>query len=353
MVKRTIEISREPCHLALRSGQMLVLRRAEPPKPLPANPVGLAGSIPVEDIGLLMVDERDTTYSQSLLVEIAEQGGALVVCGRDHHPVGMFLPLSTNTQLLARLDAQLNASKPVLKRLWQQIVREKIRRQAANISSPEIRTRIHSIANRVRSGDPDNCEAVAAAAYWPAIFAACNAVKQPFRRDSGNRLASPPNNLLDYGYAVLRATTARAIVSAGLLPAIGLKHVGRANPFCLADDLMEPLRPLMDARVRYLVARGELVLDQPTKAELLNVLAEPVWLDGERGPLMTAVARVVGRMVRILLGETPPDTLRFPSFTAKESSEARDVESGHAKGTPILGNVEEDDEIDESTGGTV
>ncbi len=324
MIKRTIEISREPLgvHLSVRDGQLLILRKTEPPVRLPARPPNLAGSIPCEDLGVVMVDQRDTTYSHSALVELAEHGAAVVLCGRDHHPVGMYLPLSTNTHLLSRLDAQLHAGKPTIKRLWASIVAAKVRAQAAALPDGDdtaaCRARLDGLSRAVRSGDPDNVEAQAAQAYWPVVFGRSPFIAHPFRRDAGGRVwgtgdraasppPQPPNNLLDYGYAALRATVARTIVAAGLLPALGIKHRGRSNPFCLADDLMEPLRPLVDRRVRALAERGELTLDQPTKAELLTVLTEEVACgpgdDPARGPLMVAMVRYVASVVRVLQGQ--------------------------------------------------
>lgn len=307
MIKRTIEISRDPAHLAVRDAQLLILRKTEPPRCLPAHPDNLAGSIPCEDIGVVMADSRETTYSHFALAELAEHGAALVVCGRDHHPAGMYLPISGNTQLLSRLDAQLNASKPTRKRAWAAIVAAKVRAQAGALppvlAAEACRTKLSHLAGRVRSGDPTNVEAQAAAAYWPVMFAHADAVAHPFRRRAGDRRAPPPNNLLDYGYAALRAAVARALVSAGLLPALGIQHRGRSNPFCLADDLVEPLRPLVDRRARWLAERGDLVLDQPTKAELLGVLTEEIEIAGARGPLLVGVTRYVAGFVRVLTGE--------------------------------------------------
>jgi len=305
VVKRTIEISRDPCHLATKDEQLYILRRTEPPRPLPALPPNLAagGVIPMEDIGVIMVDQRDTTYTHTMLAKLAEHGGAIVICGHDHHPVGMYLPLNTNSHLLARLDGQLSASKPRTKRLWQQIVTAKIKAQAANIAEPVLNRRLLAIAARVKSDDSANAEGVAAAAYWPGLFIGCP-VTHPFRRAGRDRSASPPNALLDYGYAALRATVARAIVSAGLLPALGIKHIGRSNPFCLADDLMEPLRPLVDAKVKALAAGGEVLISPSNKAALLKVLAQPVEIGGEFGPLMVAVVRYVASFIRCLQGET-------------------------------------------------
>lgn len=309
VIKRTIEISREPLgvHLAVRDGQLLILRKTEPPRPLPAHPPTLAGSVPCEDLGVLMVDQRDTTYSHSALAALAENGAAVVVCGADHHPVGMYLPLATNTHLLSRLDAQLNATRPTVKKLWASIVTAKVRAQARALPEGDdtaaCRGKLLSLARSVRSGDPDNIEAQAAALYWPLIVARSSFLQHPFRRRAGERGAPPPNNLLDYGYAALRAALARALVSAGLLPALGIKHRGRSNPFCLADDLMEPLRPLVDQRVRWLAERGELELNQPVKAELLRVLTDEVGVRGQRGPLLVAVVRYVASIVRVLEGE--------------------------------------------------
>ncbi len=328
MIKRTVEVSREAVHIAVRDEQLLILRKREDevPSRLPAHPPNLVGSVPCEDLGVLMVDSRETTYSHHALAKLAEHGAALVVCGRDHHPAGMYLPLSTNTQLLSRLDAQLTASRPVRKRIWQQLVQAKIRAQGSVLGSVGGQTsraacaRVLSLANRVRSGDPDNVEAQAAAVYWPALFRDCLDVPQPFRRRPGDLSAPPPNNLLDYGYAALRAATARAIVSAGLLPALGIQHRGRSNPFCLADDLMEPLRPLIDWRALQLARRGELSLAQSNKAELLRVLTLEVSDGNLRGPLQVMLSRFVSDFVRVLTREC--DSIRAPTAVAIEGPES-------------------------------
>lgn len=311
MIRRTIEISREPCHLAVRDEQLLILRRDQPPRPLPAIPTNLAARIPIEDLGVLMVDERDTTYTQTVLIKLAERGCALIVCGRDHAPCGMYLPLTSNTDLLSRLESQIAMSKPTRKRLWASIVAAKIRVQAANLAHASgVRSDLLAMARRVRSGDPENVEAQAARVYWPAMFDDLSTLTPPFRRRPGEPGAPPPNNLLDYGYAVLRAAVARAIVSAGLLPALGLKHHHRANAFCLADDLVEPLRPIVDRRVRALASAWRLALDQPTKAELLILLTTTVRCGGFTGPLEVGVVRYVASFVRALSGEA--STIDFP-----------------------------------------
>jgi len=251
----------------------------------------------------------------------------------------MYLPLSTNTQLLTRLDAQLNANKPTVKRLWASVVAAKVRAQAAALpdgaDTAECRAKLLALARSVRSGDPANIEAQAAAIYWPVMFARSTFVAHPFRRRAGEREAAPPNNLLDYGYSALRAAVARALVSAGLLPAIGIKHIGRSNPFCLADDLMEPLRPLVDRRVRWLTERGDIGLDQTVKAELLRVLTDEVACGGGgksdplRGPLLVAVIRYVASVVRVLTGEQVEADIpeAAPPRPAREETKNEDGEA--------------------------
>lgn len=316
MIRRTVEISREPCHLCVRDGQLLILRRTEVPRPLPAHPPNLAAAIPLEDLGVLVVDERETTYTHSALAGLVENACALVVCGRDHAPAGLFLPLSSNTKILARLDLQLRAPKPITKRLWANIVSAKIRAQAANLGhAPRTASRLLTLARTVRSGDPDNAEAQAARLYWPALFDSVPSVPSPFRRRPGDHDALPPNNLLDYGYAILRASLARSLVSAGLLPALGIKHHHRSNAFCLADDLVEPLRPLVDQQVRALALQGRLSLDQPTKADLLRLLTASVTVADELGPLHVACTRYVASVVRVLAKEA-----REPAFPLWSSS---------------------------------
>lgn len=277
-------------------------REREAPR-LPAHPPNLVGSIPLEDLGVLMVDERDTTYTHAVLAAMAEAGAAVVICGRDHLPSAMLLPLSGGSLVLDRLDVQLGVSKPRRKQVWTQVVSAKIEGQAANLGHKRSESEmLRALARSVRSGDPENTEAHAAQRYWPALFEDCPLVQQPFRRRPGDREASVPNNLLDYGYAAVRAALARAIVSAGLLPALGVKHRRRDNAFCLADDLVEPLRPLVDARVRRLALENRVGLDQPTKAELLVLLTAPVRVGEAIGPLYAALPRYVASFIRVLSG---------------------------------------------------
>lgn len=289
MIKRTIEISQQPAHLAVRHDQLLIQPHDQPE--------GGGTSIPCEDIGVVLVDQPRCTYSHTALEKIVATGGVLIVCGRDHLPAGVLLPLADHSQVRWRIREQIRAlqRKPLCKRLWRQIVQAKIVAQAANLNpaSPEAR-RLGAMVSEVRSGDPTNVEAQAARRYWSA-WAPPIDDGGAFRRDVDGK--DPLNAMLNYGYAVMRAAVARALVAAGLLPALGIHHTSRANDFALADDLVEPLRPSVDARARRLYLSGLRDLSRTAKAGLLELLAEPFMLENDRGPLMVQLHRMVASLV--------------------------------------------------------
>ena len=286
MIKHTLEISREPAHLAVKFDQLAIQRPDGDPRQ--------ARTIPCEDIGVVMVDNPAVTYSHAALVRLMDFGAAMVICGRNHLPVGMLLPLASHTQVVWRIRDQLAVSKPLRKQLWRQVVVAKILAQARNLEpGSSARCRLLGLARQVRSGDPSNIEAQAARAYWPAWLPEA----QSFRRNPDAPDGDAINAMLNYGYAVLRAAVARALVAAGLHPVLGLHHANRSDAFCLADDLVEPLRPLADARVRTLYREGRRELDQPTKAVILDVLAAPVRVADQTGPLMVGLHRSVASLV--------------------------------------------------------
>jgi len=288
-------------HVAVRHRQLVLLGRDDPRTPL--------ATIPCEDIGLLVVDEVQSTLTQAALVTLMEEGAAVLVCGRNHLPAGMLLPLSSHTEVVWRVNAQIAAKKPLLKQLWRQLVQAKVRAQAANLP-PDLpaRRRLDVLAREVRSGDPANVEAQAAKVYWQALFATSSPLDKggieggtSFHRDPDG---DGVNALLNYGYAVLRAAVARALVSAGLLPVLGIHHANRANAFCLADDLMEPLRAFADARVCEIVRREPPELTPATKRPLLELLTLEVRCADQTGPLMVALHRMVASLVRCYAGES-------------------------------------------------
>jgi len=285
VIKHTIEVSQEPAHLTVRLNQLLL-----------KNGDRILGSIPCEDVGVVVVDNPAATYSHAALATLARCDAVVVVCGPDHLPAAVLLPLADHSQVTWRIGEQVAVSRPLRKRLWKQLVQAKIRAQAANVPADwPAHAKLLDLARQVRSGDPSNLEAQAARVYWDNWLPDTD-----FRRD---RDLTGVNALLNYGYAVLRAAVARAIIAAGLLPALGLFHSNRANAFCLADDLMEPLRPLVDDRARELFWQGYEELTQEAKARLLELLSEPVRFGQRRGPLMGSLHRMVASLVRCYQGE--------------------------------------------------
>jgi CRISPR-associated protein Cas1 len=286
MIKQTVEISAEPVHLASRMGQLVFQRKDK-----------VVGQTACEDVGMVVVDHPQTTYTHQALSQLAASDAVLVICGDNHMPIAMMLPLADHTQIVWRVHDQIELAKPMRKQLWRQLVVAKIFNQAMNL--PEeypARSALLAMSRRVKSGDPENLEAQAAKTYWSNWL-----WPEEFRRDSDQEGV---NSFLNYGYAIVRAAVARAIVSAGLMPCLGLHHCNRSNHFCLADDLIEPWRPFVDDRVREMWRAGYDTLNQPAKAELLKLLEMSVMLGGEKGPLMVAMHRFVGSLVRCYAGES-------------------------------------------------
>ncbi len=253
---------------------------------------------PIEDMGVVIVDDVRATYTQAVFLELLAAGATVMITGRDHLPVGMMLPLDAHHVQTERHRAQVEASLPVKKRVWQSLISAKIAQQGAVlIYFTGLHGGLLALAKRVRSGDPDNLEAQAAQRYWPLLFG------KDFRRD---RNEESINALLNYGYAVVRAAVARSIVASGLIPSLGVFHSNRSNPFCLADDLFEPYRPFVDWRVRLLVneAAGErLSLDDKTvRASLLSLFTETVLVGGRRNPMLLAIQASAASLARALTG---------------------------------------------------
>jgi CRISPR-associated protein Cas1 len=298
VIKRTIEVSSGPTYLTAKLEQLLLQRGGE-----------IVGSIPCEDIGVVVVDQPQTTYTHAALAALARWQAVLVVCGSDHLPAAMLLPLADHCEVVWRMKEQLAVRRPLRKQLWCQLIRAKIRAQALMLPrETPARLKLLALSRMVRSGDPNNIESQAARVYWANWLP-----EGMFRRD----VDLPDLNMfLNYGYAVLRAAMARAVVAAGLLPALGLVHSNRSNAFCLADDLMEPLRPLVDRRVRELHAESRRELDRREKAFLLEILTEQVRLGGENGPLMVSLHRMVASLVKCFQGQAKQLEIPRPCFSA-------------------------------------
>lgn len=289
MIRKTIELATPGTRLSVAHRQ-LVIERPDLPK----------ATLPIEDLGVVIVDDRRATYTQAVFLELLQAGATVMVTGYDHLPVGMMLPLDAHHVQTERHRAQVEAKEPAKKRAWQSLVRTKIAQQGAVLAHfTGDHGGLQPMARRVRSGDPDNLEAAAAQRYWPRLFGAA------FRRD---READGINALLNYGYAVVRAATARAIVAAGLIPSLGVFHRNRSNPFCLADDLLEPYRPFVDWRVKLLLpASGDAppLEEKTTRAALLSLFNETILVGARRMPLLLALQASATSLSRALTGEAP------------------------------------------------
>lgn len=285
MTDRLIDISEESVRISIR-GALLVIGRD-------SGEV----TIPVNEIAAVVASHPSTTLTHVVLARLAKEGAAFIACDEKHLPVAMLLPLESHFLQTERFTAQVQASLPKRKRLWKDIVRAKIKAQARLLR--ELRgddQGLSDLVPSVHSGDPENVEAQAAKKYWPALFA-----DRDFRRD---REKEDQNRFLNYGYAILRATVSRAICASGLHPSISLHHHNRYNAFCLADDLMEPLRPLVDRIVvRWSEKHGkESPLDKNAKAAILAALSSRYKIEGEERTLFDLLARYASSLAKVYGG---------------------------------------------------
>ena len=262
MIKRTLYFG-NPAYLSLRNKQLVIKipeveNNAELSEIIKKDAVT---TLPIEDIGVVILDNKRITITTGVMETLLANNCALITCDDRSLPVGLLLPLCGNTTQSERFRYQIESSLPLKKQLWQQTVQSKISNQAAVLQTcREVRVDCMRVwAKDVRSGDSDNLEGRAAAYYWKHLF---GQHIEGFIRD---REGIPPNNLLNYGYAILRAIIARALVSSGLLPTLGIHHHNRYNAYCLADDIMEPYRPYVDEHVFRLVQRKGLPTAELTR----------------------------------------------------------------------------------------
>lgn len=305
MIKKTLYFG-NPAYLSLRMEQMVIklpeVEKAENIPELIREQSVLTR--PIEDIGVVVLDNKQITVTQGLLEALLENNCAVVTCDSHRMPVGLMLPLCGNTLQSERFQEQISASLPLRKQLWQQTVRAKINNQARVLTvCSQVESRcMRKWSDDVRSGDADNQEARAAAYYWKHLFSNIPEL-DGFSR---SREGSPPNNLLNYGYAILRAVVARALVCSGLLPTFGIHHHNKYNAYCLADDVMEPYRPYVDELVYGLVAKygaEALELTKDIKAALLTIPTIDVVIGGKRSPLMVGVSQTTASLYKCFSGE--------------------------------------------------
>lgn len=305
MIKKTLYFG-NPAYLSLRMGQMVIkLPEVESNELLPEIMKKQAEiTKPIEDIGVVVLDNRRITITQGLLEALLENNCAVITCDNHSLPVGLMLPLYGNSTQNERFRYQLEASQPLRKQLWQQTIKAKIENQAAVLSACSgVPTKnMKRWADDVRSGDPDNVEGHAAAYYWRNFFSNITGLEN-FTR---NREGMAPNNILNYGYAILRAIVARALVTSGMLPTLGIHHHNRYNAYCLADDIMEPYRPYVDELIFAIVKEqgGENLQLTPTlKARLLSIPTLDVVIGGKRSPLMVAATQTTASLYKCFSGE--------------------------------------------------
>lgn len=310
MIKKTLYFG-NPAYLSMRNKQLVVkLPEVEKNDTLPEKfKKDSEITFPIEDLGVIVLDHKQITLTHGLIEMLLENNTALITCDSTRMPVGLMLPLCGNKTQTEKFNAQIQATDPLKKNLWQQTIKAKIRNQTdvlRKYRSCNIRN-MEYWAGDVKSGDPDNYEARAAAYYWKEIFPQID----NFIR---GREESPPNNLLNYGYAILRAVVARSLVSSGLLPTLGIHHHNRYNAYCLADDIMEPYRPFVDATVLSIVDNGENFeeLSQSIKTQLLQIPTIDVKINGRKSPLMVAVSQTTASLTQCFEGKLRK--IKYPEF---------------------------------------
>lgn len=301
MIKRTLCFG-NPAYLSLNNGQ-LVIKMPEVEKADVSDVIKREATttIPIEDIGIVVLDNRQITITQGVLDALLANNCAVITCNDKHLPSGMFLPLSGNTTQSERFQLQIESSLPLRKQLWQQTVQAKIHNQAAVLKhhrDVEVGN-MRAWERDVKSGDTENLEGRAAAYYWKMLFPEI----EDFTR---GREDDCPNNLLNYGYAILRGVVARALVSSGLLPTLGIHHHNRYNAYCLADDIMEPYRPYVDELVLQILDSGADCshLNTDLKRQLLGIPVMEVTIDGQRRPLMVAATQTTASLYKCFNGES-------------------------------------------------
>lgn len=308
MIGRIVEVADDKRHLFLHRGFLVVQDTEGDRKEL--------GQVPMDDIAAVIANAHGLSYTNNLLVALAERGAPFVLCAANHNAVGMLLPIEGNFEQSHRIEAQIAAALPTHKRLWAAVVRAKLEQQAAALEAAGAPTApLSALVSKVKSGDPGNLEAQGARRYWTLLFG------DDFRRD---RDAGGTNALLNYAYTVLRATTARAIVAAGLHPSIGLHHSHDNNAMRLVDDMMEPFRPVMDLKIWQLKRNGEQLVTPETKRALVRTLYDDMQTDSGATPVTVCVQRLATSLAQIYVGEREKLDLPLPGLPLALASALHD-----------------------------
>lgn len=297
MIKRSLYFG-NPAYLSYKMKQMVVRIPQKDDGDIPCEEE-MVRTLPIEDLGVIILDNKQITITQGLMEALLENNCAVITCDSKRMPTGLMLPLAGNTIQNERFRSQLESSLPLRKQLWQQTIEAKIWNQAAVLKYQTGGEHKNMLkwSESVRSGDVDNMEARAAVYYWKTVFPD----NPDFVRDRDD---DGVNALLNYGYSILRAVVARALVGGGLLPTLGIHHHNRYNAYCLADDIMEPYRPYVDKLIADMLDDGaELKVNATNKIKLLNIPVIEVNINGRRSPLMIAVSQTVSSLVKCFRGE--------------------------------------------------
>jgi CRISPR-associated protein Cas1 len=283
MIKRTLYFG-NPCYLKKKDLQMSV----EFPEKENKHP----SAVPIEDIGIVVLDHPQITLTHALITALSDNNVAIISCDAKHLPYGLMLPMFSHHAFTEKMYEQLESSLPLKKNLWQQTVMAKISNQAAMLRSVGVNDgKMQYYLKLIKSGDPQNVEGRAAAYYWEHLFGE----KSSFTRD---RNEDGANAMLNYGYAILLAVVARGLVASGLLPAVGIHHRNKYNPWCLASDIMEPYRPYVDRIVLSVLEEfpDEEELTPTIKKYLLQIPATDINIDGKNSPLMVGMQRTTASL---------------------------------------------------------
>ncbi|MCP9767412.1 type II CRISPR-associated endonuclease Cas1 [Lacihabitans sp. LS3-19] len=301
MIKRTLYFG-NPSYLSMRNEQLVLKYPAvEKNENLPIHFKKEAETtIPIEDIGMVIIDHRQITITHDLCEKLIENNSAIVWCDAKHHPTGMTLPFAANDTLSEKTRYQIEASEPLKKQLWRQTIESKILNQAAVLKHFGYHYQdLINMSSQVLSGDTGNMEGRAAAKYWDKML-------EQFETTRG-RFDGPPNNFLNYAYAILRATVARNLVGSGLLPVLGIHHRNKYNAYCLANDIMEPYRPIIDQHIFDNIELQQflpLELGKKEKAHILDLVNIDVEIEGKKSPLMVGVQRTTASVMKCFMGES-------------------------------------------------
>lgn len=296
MIKKTIYIG-NPYHIKLKDAQL----EFTVPEGKGIDSI-LTKKVPLEDLGVLILDHPQITITHPVLQQIAAFNVALISCDANHMPASLLMPLEGHTTQQERFRAQINASEPLKKQLWQQTIKAKVINQAQaliQIGFKEEGEYLLKLSEDIRSGDVGNMEGRCAAFYWKHFFSPSI---DNFTRD---RFGESPNQLLNYAYAIIRATVARALVGSGLLPTLGIHHKNKYNAYCLADDVMEPYRPYADLLVHEITQEEGfgLTLSKEVKAKILALLGKEVSINNVRSPMMVAIQKTSSSLAQCYEGD--------------------------------------------------